>query len=178
MTRQGGCTGLEFTAVALVPAISKLRSALALGLVLWCAGAGCLAHGMAMRNVTPVPESKSTKANSSQSAMTMNGHACCKARHRSLRSDSAAKSDSDSGPGTIALPEDSSSDDAASCCPLTSGSFVMVSRSQTHDSHSSAASGTGLPQQNFTARFSADRATPLRLPGREQTYLTCCAFLI
>jgi hypothetical protein len=178
MTRQGGCTGLEFTTVALVPAISKLRSALALGLVLWCAGTGCLAHGMAMRNVAPAPESKSTKANSRQSEMAMNGHACCKARHRSLRNESAAKLNSDSSPRTIALPEGSSSDDAASCCPLTSGSFVTVSRSQTDDNNSSASTGTGVPEQSFTAGFSANRAIPLRLPSREQTYLTCCAFLI
>ena len=132
-----------------------------------------------MRNVAPAPESKSTKANSSQSEMAMNGHACCKARHRSLRNESAAESNSDSGPGTIALPEDSSSDDAASCCPLTSGSFVTVSRSQTDDNNSSASTGTGLPEQSFHHKvFPQTRATPLRLPGREQTYLTCCAFLI
>ena len=162
--------------MALVPIISKLRSALALGLVLWCAGTGCLAHGMAMRTVAAAPETKSTKANSSQSEMVMNGHACCKARHRSLQS--ADKSNSDAGPGTIALPEDSSSDDAASCCPLTSGSFVTVSRSQTNDHNSSASAGTGMPEQSFTARFPVNRATPLRLSGHEQTYLTCCAFLI
>jgi hypothetical protein len=164
--------------VALIPTTSKLRSALALGLVLWCAGAGCLAHGMAMRGVAPAPESKSTKPKSSQSEMTMNGHACCKARHRSLQSESAAKSNPDTGSGTIALPEDSSSDAAASCCPLTSGSFVTVSRSQTDDNNSSGSTGTSLPEQSFTARFPSNSATPLRLPGREQTYLTCCAFLI
>jgi len=131
-----------------------------------------------MRSIAPAPENKSTNANSRQSEMAMNGHACCKARHRSLQRESAANSNSDSGSGTIALPEDSSSEDAARCCPLTSGSFVTVSRSQTDDHNSSPSTGTGLPQQSFTARFPANRATPLRLPGREQTYLTCCAFLI
>jgi hypothetical protein len=133
---------------------------------------------MAMRGVTPAPESKSTKANSSQSEMAMNGHACCKARHRSLRNQSAAESNSETGPGIIALPEESSSDDAASCCPLTSGSFVTVSRSQTNDNNSPASTGTRLTEQSFTIKFSANRATPLRLTSREQTYLTCCAFLI
>jgi hypothetical protein len=131
---------------------------------------------MAMRSVAPAPESKSTKANSSQSEMAMNGHACCKARHRSLRNESAAKSNSDSGPGTIALPEDSSSD-AASCCPLTSGSFVTVSRSQTNDHNSPALTGAGLPEQSFTEQFPADRITP-RLLSHKHTYLNCCAFLI
>jgi hypothetical protein len=133
---------------------------------------------MAMRNIAPAPESKSTKAKSSQSEMAMNGHACCKARHRSLQKESAVASNSESGPGTVALPENSSSDGAASCCPLTSGSFVTVSRSQTDDNKGSVSTGTGLPEQISTIKFSPTRANPLRLPGREQTYLTCCAFLI
>jgi hypothetical protein len=156
------------------PAISKLRSALALGLVLWCAGMGCLAHGMAMRTGASTSQTTSTKA---KSDMALNGHACCKARRHSLRNESVAKSNSDSAPKTIALPEDSSSDDAASCCPLTSGSFVAVSRIQTSHNNISASSGTGLLEL-FAERVSLNRATPQRLPGREQTYLTCCAFLI
>jgi hypothetical protein len=163
--------------VVLVPTISKLRSALALGLMLWCAGTGCLAHGMAMGGAAPATDSKSAKIDLNQPNMTMNGHACCKARHRSLQKESATKSNSDEGAETIALPEDSSSDGAASCCPLTSGSFVTVSRSQTDDK-SSVATGTGLPEQSFLKQFPASRTAPLRLPNHEQTYLTCCAFLI
>lgn len=164
--------------MAAVLTISKLRSALALGLVLWCAGTGCLAHGMAMSGAAPAPNSKSAKTDFKQSEMAMNGHACCKARHRSLQNGSDAKSDSDSGLKTIALPEDPSSDGAASCCPLTSGSFVIASRSQTDDNKSSASTGTGLPEQSFTVQFPAKRPTCLHLPGHEQTYLACCAFLI
>lgn len=164
--------------MAPVLTISKLRSALALGLVLWCAGTGCLAHGMAMRTVTPAPESKSAKENVSQSEMAMNGHACCKARHRSLRNEPGAKSNSDSGAETIALPEDSSSDGAASCCPLTSGSFVVTSRGQTDHNQGSASTVTGVAEQSYTVQFPANYATPLRPPNHEQTYLTCCAFLI
>jgi hypothetical protein len=164
--------------VALVPTISKLRSALALGLMLWCAGTGCLAHGMAMTSAAPAPNSNSAKTNFKQSEMAMNGHACCKARHRSLQNRLDAKSDSDGGRETVALPEDPASDDAASCCPLTSGSFVIASRSQTEDNKSSTSTGTRLSDQSFTIKFSANRASPLRLQSREQTYLTCCAFLI
>ena len=176
MTRQRGFAGLEFTAVSPLRSVSKLRSTLALGLVLWCAGTGCLAHGMAMGSAAPAPNSKSEKTNFKKSEMAMNGHACCKARHRSLQSE--AKSNSDSGAETIALPEDPSSDGAASCCPLTSGSFVIASRSQTDDNQSSASTGTGLPKQIFTVLSPAKRTTPLRVPGHEQTYLSCCAFLI
>lgn len=161
--------------MALVPTISKLRSALALGLMLWCAGTGCLAHGMMG---SAAPDSKSAKTNFNQSEMAMNGHACCKARHRSLETDPAAKSNSDSEAETITLPEDSSPDGASSCCPLTSGSFVMTSRGQTDDNKSPASTATGVPEQSFTLPFPANHATPLRLPSHEQTYLTCCAFLI
>ena len=117
------------------------------------------------------------KTNLRQPDMAMNGHACCKARHRSLRSE-LAKSSSDDSAETIALPEDSSSDGANSCCPLTSGSFVIASRSQTNDHDSSTATGTGSPEQSFALQFSPIRTTPLRLPNHEQTYLTCCALLI
>lgn len=161
-----------------IATISRLRSALALGLMLWCAGTGCLAHGMAMSSGASAPDSKSTKTRFTQSEMAMNGHACCKARHRSLRNEPAAKSDSDSNSETIVPPEDSSSDEANSCCPLTSGSFVVASRSQTTDSNSSASAATGLPEHNFVLQFSAIRTILLRLPSHEQTYLTCCALLI
>lgn len=164
-------------AVAPVLTVSKLRSALALVLTLWCAGTGCLAHGMAMGSAAPAPNIKSAKNNVNQSEMAMNGHACCKARHRSLQNGPADKS-SVSGLETIALPEDPSSDGAASCCPLTSGSFVIASRSQTDDNNSSASTGAGLSEQSFTVLFPAKRTTPLRLPNHSQTYLTCCAFLI
>jgi len=157
--------------------ISRLRSALAFGLVLWCAGTGCLAHGMAMGGSSLAPGSKSAKPDLSQSEMAMNGHACCKARHRSLQRKPVVESNSDGVVGTIALPEGSSSDAAASCCPLTSGSFVTTSRSQTNDNNGSASTATGLPEQSFI-QFTQNRTTPLRLPSHEQTYLTCCAFLI
>ena len=147
---------------------------LALALMLWCAGTGCLAHGVAMVAGAPAP----AKTNFSESEMAMNGHACCKARHRSLRNELAAKSNSDNSAGTIALPEDSSSDGASSCCPLTSGSFVVASRSQTNDNNSPLVTGTGLPEQSLVLQFPANRITPQRLPNHELTYLTCCAFLI
>jgi hypothetical protein len=129
---------------------------------------------MAMRNAS---HNSSSETNFSQSKMGMNVHACCKARHRSLKG-TAAKSNSDDGSGTITLPADPSSDDAASCCPLTSGSFVTVSRSQTDDNKGSTSNGMHLPAPGSTVQVPANRITALRLPGHEQTYLACCAFLI
>ena len=157
--------------------ISRLRSAIAFGLVLWCAGTGCLAHGMAMGGSPLAPANKSARTNVKPSEMAMNGHACCKARHRSLHKGQSG-SNLDGSAGTIGLPEESSSDGAGSCCPLTSGSFVIASRSQTNDNNSSASTVTGLPEQSFSVQFTPNRTTLLRLPNHEQTYLTCCAFLI
>jgi len=145
-------------------------------LVLWCAGTGCLAHGMAMAGGTLVAGNQSA-ANTTQADMAMNGHACCKARHRSLRNGQTAKADS-AGGKMIALPEDSSSDEAGSCCPLTSGSFVTASRSQTSGDHSSALVETVPNKPGFALPFQAPRTISLRPPNHEPTYLTGCALLI
>jgi hypothetical protein len=129
-----------------------------------------------MAGGTLVPGNKAA-AKTTQADMAMNGHACCKARHRSLRNGLTAKADSD-GAKMIALPEDSSPDEASSCCPLTSGSFVITSRSQTSDDHSSALTETVPNKQSFALPFHAPRTISLRLPNHEPTYLTCCALLI
>jgi hypothetical protein len=131
---------------------------------------------MAMAGSALVPGNKSA-ANLNQADMAMTGHACCKARHRSLRNGLTAKTDSNDAK-MIALPEDSTPDGISSCCPLTSGSFVITSRSQTSDDHSSALAETVSNKQGFFLPLQAGRTIPLRLPNHEPTYLTCCALLI
>lgn len=157
--------------------ISNFRSALAFGLVLWCAGAGCLAHGMAMGGGGPKANSKAEKSQV-QSDMAMNGHACCKAQHRALRHQPTAKLNSDDMAGLVTLPEESLPDGANSCCPLTSGSFVIASRNQTNDNDTSVLAATGSGEQSVETKLPAHCPIPLRLPNHERTYLTCCAFLI
>ena len=157
--------------------ISSLRSALALGLVLWCAGMGCLAHGMSMVSGAGTASGKSAgtasgKSKTSKSEMAMNAHSCCKARHRSL-----GEAKSKDVPATMTLPEETSEENANSCCPLTSGSYVTASRSQT-EANSSATIAIRSREQSFVIQFSVNRAIPLRLPNREQTYLTCGVLLI
>jgi len=153
--------------------ISSFRSALAFGLVLWCAGTGCLAHGMAMGGVGLKANSKAEKSD-----VAMNGHACCKARHRALRNQPISKLNSDDIAGIVTLPEESSPDGVNSCCPLTSGSFVIASRNQTNDSDNAVPTETGLGEPSVEAKLPAHCPIPLRLSNHERTYLTCCAFLI
>jgi len=153
--------------------ISSFRSALAFGLVLWCAGTGCLAHGMAMGGGGVKPNSKAEKSD-----VAMNSHACCKARHRALRNQSTSKLNSDDSAGIVTVPEESAPDGVNSCCPLTSGSFVIASRDQTNDNESAVPTQTGAGERSVEAKLPAHCPIPLRLPNHERTYLNCCAFLI
>src|SRR5262249_37761062 len=112
-----------------------------------------------------------------QSDMAMSGHACCKARHRALRTARTFAADSDGG-ATFTLPEEFSPDAVNSCCPLTSGSFVLASRDQINNENSSTLTQPGGPAQVASLSLNPNGAIPPRLPNCEQTYLTCCAFLI
>jgi hypothetical protein len=158
--------------------ISKLRSALAFVLVLWCAGTGCLANGMAMGgSAERGAGDNSLKDTSARKNASMRGHACCKARHRALHNSSTLRSDSDTTRLTSTLPEESNPSNANSCCPLTSGSFVTVSRAQTSENDGSEFILTAT-QKCIRVTLLTERATKLRLTGGEHTYLECCALLI
>jgi hypothetical protein len=154
--------------------ISGLRSTVAFLLVLWCAGTGCLAHGMAAGGAAPLKSNQST----SKTEMAMSGHACCKARHRALENKSPAGSQPVDDATIVTLPENSTPDGANSCCPLTSGSFVIASRSQTNDDHSPALNARVLNEHSLAEPCFVERVIPLHLPNHEHTYLTCCVFLI
>jgi hypothetical protein len=143
-------------------------------LVLWCAGTGCLPHGMVAVGAAPVKSNQST----SKTEMAMSGHACCKSRHRALENKSPAGSQPVDDATTVTLPEDSTPDGANSCCPLTSGSFVIASRSPTNDDHGLALAARVLNEHSLAEPSFVDRVIPQHLPNHEHTYLTCCAFLI
>lgn len=165
-------------------AISKFHSALAFALTLWCAGAGCMmvsyAHAAAMSNADL---SASQSPENGFSVATMGSHDCCKARHSSSRRNvrsTTSRSESPSLPGfeQVALPGEPVSSGATSCCPLTSGSFVVQSRSQSDDDKVLALSQSDSLSFALTNSQIPFRAVPLRLLSQERTYLTCCAFLI
>src|SRR5438067_2005749 len=90
----------------------KFRSVLAFGLVLWCAGAGCIlisyAHGAAMSRADSLHSGK----NWGSITASAGSHDCCKARHSSSkRDDRGALAHTESTPQLsagfeqVALPE-------------------------------------------------------------------------
>ena len=161
--------------------ISRLRSVLVLGLVLWCAGTGCMlvsyAHGAVMSD-SAQPKTASGESWSGVSASAGN-HNCCKARHSSKHdvASSATSRDALATLGQEVQPEPSNPSEAMSCCPLTSGTFVVTPRQSVTDDRASESISEAavLVLTNVAA---APRTLPLRLSDQEQTYLRCCAFLI
>lgn len=161
--------------------ISRLRSALAVSLVLWCAGAGCMlvsyARTDAMSGASAANASGS--AEPSQVSGSMGAHKCCKARHASERrlASSDHASSSDSFADLEGLAEFPNSSNAMSCCPLTSGTFVVNSRQRI--SNDDVSVSPGAEAASIITRFAATPlAMPLRLPDQNQTYLRGCVFLI
>jgi len=120
---------------------------------------------------------KSAEQSMAAMSASMDAHACCKARHSSSKrsTSSVAKS---AGPELMpeALPP-SSSTDVMSCCPLTSGSIVIASRSQSTDDNS-VLNHPGSSSLQLTKTNSPPLTVPLRPPNPARAYLLDCAFLI
>jgi hypothetical protein len=138
----------------------------ALALVFWFGGAGCLAVSYART------------ASARETATPGNEHDCCKARRKPSgkmrKSPLAHRSDQlDFKLGFPALPGPAR---AISCCPLTAGSMVTSARSQTGDqlslSQPTSFSGASANWNHAPPRV------PLRLPNQAQSYLLDCVFLI
>jgi hypothetical protein len=163
--------------------ISKLRSALATALIFWCAGAGCMmvsyARDAAMG--AAVVDSKSGNAGWGQASGSGGAHDCCKARHASERQAASSKnhvSFSDSPANQEELVEGSNSSDAISCCPLTSGTFVVSGRQNLSNESVLAPRGADAGQTWIGGAAVDVIAMPLRLPNQSETYLRGCVFLI
>jgi hypothetical protein len=162
---------------------NRLRAALAFTLVLWCAGVGCMlvsyAHGASMANL----EAASAQANGSTWAglsASAGTHSCCKARHSSQYAPTIThRHASDAAElNEVALPESSNSSEAMSCCPLTSGTFLVTTRQSVSGDHVSEATKSNAPAFVLAHIDATPLALPLRLPNQDQTYLRCCSFLI
>jgi hypothetical protein len=159
--------------------ISRLRSGLASALMLWCAGAGCMmvsyARGAAM---TAAGANIKSRSGWGQASGSVGAHDCCKARHASERRVvSSPKEPANSSANLEELSEGSNSSDAMSCCPLTSGTFVVSGRQNLSNENVSASPGAAA-QPIVISVTVAFVATPLRLPDQTQTYLRDCVFLI
>jgi hypothetical protein len=159
----------------------KLRAALAFTLVLWCAGAGCMlvsyAHSASMAN----PEAASAQANGSIWAglsASAGAHSCCKARHSSQHAPAIAHSHASVATEEAVQLGSSNPADAVSCCPLTSGTFVVTARQSVSDDRAATAPNSDAPARALADVTVTRLALPLRLPSQNQTYLRGCAFLI
>jgi len=150
------------------------RSVMALALIFWCAGAGCMMVSYARG---AMPEMNTPQ--SAQQSMTtmMDAHACCKARHGSAKHSANSFTKSDGLERMQEALPASSSSDAMSCCPLTSGSIVIASRSQSNDDNS-VLNHTSSSSLQLTKTNPSILAVPLRPPNRARAYLLDCAFLI
>ena len=159
--------------------ILRIRPALALMLTFWCAGAGCMLVSARTAALDSGMSAQLSAGLSSGASGSMGSHACCKARHKASMRDPivihrARHSNED---GTVTLPSNPAPSGAMSCCPLTSGSIVIASRSQASDDNSTVTESSDS-QFALTRSGSSPLVVPLRLPNRAQSYLLDCAFLI
>jgi hypothetical protein len=135
------------------------------------------ARGVAMSAAVANTESRS--AGLGQVSGSAGAHNCCKARHASQRrvASSTTHASSADFAGLEELSEVPPSSDAMSCCPLTSGTFVVSGRQSISNENVLAVqgAGAGLIVNSVALNFPA---MPLRLPIQNQTYLRGCVFLI
>ena len=154
---------------------AKMVKALAIALMFWCAGAGCMMVSYAKGAMPEIDSPAGTDARAVRHGSgAMDAHACCKAKRRGAKRSAAAQSN----PGVFTLeipllPQGN----AMSCCPLTTGSIVVASRSQSNDK-ASALPPTDSSAFKLLASHQKPVAVPLRLPNRADSYLLDCTFLI
>ena len=153
-----------------------MRAGVAIALVFWCAGAGCVMVSYARSAMNDMDGSAQSAGQSMAMSSSMDAHACCKAKHKSLTKAHSQKRSVTSDLSEFTLNEPAPSG-AMSCCPLTSGSIIVGSRSQTND-HASELAQTGSAPLKLDSSNQTAVAIPLRLPNRARSYLLDCAFLI
>ena len=107
---------------------------------------------------------------------SMDAHACCKAKRRGAKRSASATQSNPSEFTEFTVPPPVQSN-AMSCCPLTTGSIVVASRSQSND-EASTLSPTDSSAFKLLTSNQKPVAIPLRLPNRAESYLLDCAFLI
>ena len=156
--------------------ILSMRAGVAIALVFWCAGAGCMMVSYARSAMNDMDAPAQSAEQSMAMSSSMDAHGCCKAKHKSLIKDHSQKRSVAGDLMEFALPPSAPSG-AMSCCPLTSGSIVVGSRSQTND-HASELAQTDSSSLKLASSTQTPVAIPLRLPNRARSYLLDCAFLI
>jgi len=156
--------------------ILSLRAGVAIALMFWCAGAGCMMVSYARSAMNDMDAPAQSAEHSMAMSSSMDAHGCCKAKHKSLIKDHSQKRSVAGDLMEFELPPSAPSG-AMSCCPLTSGSIVVGSRSQTND-HASELAQADSSSLKLASSSQTPVAIPLRLPTRARSYLLDCAFLI
>ena len=146
--------------------------ALAIVLMFWCAGAGCMMVSYARGGAEEATVADSASGASDEMAAMP----ACHAHKQKTRTANKSKTTTADAVGLINLPAPSRSG-AMSCCPLTIGSIAAASRPQT-DNPAPALGHTVSQLPNLIHSTPAPIAVPLRLPKRAHSYLLDCAFLI
>jgi hypothetical protein len=155
--------------------ISRFRLTLAAVLSLWCAGAGCLLVSYARAAAITDAERSDSKGQGVTTRSSM-GHSCHGARQEPPRRHSTTNRKTRNQ--SSALPMGPAPADTISCCPLTSGSFVVQSRSNSTEDEASSLNQSETLPFGVSISESTFRAIPLRWPGHHKAYLRGCAFLI
>ena len=155
---------------------SRIRPVIAVALMLWCAGTGCVLVRSAQ--ATDIGAGDSALADAMNAGeMGASQHAACHAK----QAQKSAKASRSRSQLTKAFEQRNSQrpgrSDAMSCCPLVNGLFVTSSRAHTHDDGGIIAisDSTLLALTNSSP---APLVVPLRLPDQHHLYLRGCAFLI
>lgn len=159
-----------------MPVKQKVTKALAITLMLWCAGTGCVLVRSA--------QAADIGAGDSALADSMNAGEIGASQHAACHTKQAQKTGkaSRSRPQLTKAFEQRNTprpgrSDAMSCCPLVNGFFVTSSRGHTHDD----AGIIAISDSTLVALTNSSQAplvVPLRLPNQHHLYLRGCAFLI
>jgi hypothetical protein len=148
--------------------LGKFGKSLALVLVFWCAGTGCMLVSYATAVGTPIADSASGPSEGMAAAPSCHAH-------RQKNRKTTSKTSSADRVGQLNLPMPSRSA-ALSCCPLTSGSIAAAYRPQSHNAPALTNSESQI--LNLAHLTTAPVAVPMRLPNRAHSYLLDCAFRI
>ena len=160
--------------------IRNSRYAIALALIFWCAGTGCMIVSYARAEITGASSSQAHEHMVRGAGASTDAHACCKAHHKAERGRTLKRTHRYSSDGAltqISLPESSVPGGVMNCCPLTSGSIVVASQSHSNGDASVLSHGNSSLLA-LTSSNPRPVAIPLWLPNLANSYLLGCAFLI
>jgi hypothetical protein len=160
----------------------KLRSAITLALMLWCAGAGCLIVSYAHAARMSGDYASISSAFRDAALGSMETHHCCKSRQALRRHASARQAVSVLSAESFAnleeLAEVPNSSSVMSCCPLTSGSIVANGSSRISNDDAAESLRANAPSSVQNGFAKTPPANSLWLSNQGHTYLRGCAFLI